>query len=105
VLANVFYVTGEPEELHGLKPAPIHLFRDGKHGSRPHAQRPETQLSVAQSRIDDMNLIHAIAQRSAAYFDVTINITWCLGRSRTIFMLIGLLMMAVPQVDTNLPIE
>jgi hypothetical protein len=38
-------------------------------------------------------------------FDVTINITWYLGRSRTIFTLIGLLMMAVPQVDTNLPIE
>jgi len=52
-----------------------------------------------------MNLIHAIAQRSAAYFDVTINITWYLGLSRTIFTLIGLLMMAVPQVDTNLPIE
>ena len=42
VLANVFYVTGESEELHGLKPALIHLFRDGKHRSRPHAQRAET---------------------------------------------------------------
>jgi NitT/TauT family transport system substrate-binding protein len=52
-----------------------------------------------------MNLIHAIAQRSAPYFDVTINITGCLGLSRTIFTLIGLLLMAVPQVDTNLPIE
>src|SRR5262249_56918994 len=42
VLANVLYVTSEPEELHGLKPALIHLFRDGEHRSCPHAQRPET---------------------------------------------------------------
>ena len=27
---------------------------------RPHPQSPETQLSITQGRIDDMNLIHAV---------------------------------------------
>jgi hypothetical protein len=52
-----------------------------------------------------MNLIHAIAQRSAAYFDVTINITWYLGRSRAIFTPDRIADDGGPQVDTNLPIE
>ena len=41
VLSNEFYVTGEAEELHGLEPALIHLFRDDQHRIRPHPQSPE----------------------------------------------------------------
>ena len=60
VLPDEFDVTGKAEELHGLEPALIHLFRDGQHRSRPHPQSPEAQLPIAQCRIDEMNLIHAV---------------------------------------------
>lgn len=58
MLSDIFEKAGKTKKFQRLKAALVHLLRDRQHRASLHAQGPETQLPIAQGRVDEMNIIH-----------------------------------------------